>query len=59
MQQDVCIHTWHESVFFMKPQGLVAQDILTGSLQRLHNYHINAKSEIQAKLIFAYKTLEF
>ena len=59
MQQDAYIHTWRESVFFMKPQGLVAQDILTGSLQQLHNCHINAKSEIQAKLMFACKTLEF
>ena len=58
MQQDACIHTWHE-FFLLKPQGLVAQDILTGILQQLHNYHINAKSEIQAKFMFACKTFEF
>ena len=35
----------------MKPQGLVAQDILTESLQQLHDCHKNVKSEMQAKLI--------
>ena len=39
----------------MKPQGLVAQDILTESLQQLHNCHNNVKSEVQAKLMFANK----
>ena len=35
----------------MKPQGLVAQDILTESLQQFYNCHDNVKSELQAKLI--------
>ena len=36
---------------YMKPQRLVAQDILTESLQQLYNCHNVAKSEVQAKLI--------
>ena len=43
-------------VFFMKPQGLLAQDILTESLQQLYNCHNIAKSEVQAKLISLQKT---
>ena len=35
----------------MKPQGLVAQDIPTESLQQLYNCHNNVKSEVQTKLI--------
>ena len=35
----------------MKPQGLVAQNILIESLQQLHNCYNNVKSEVQAKLI--------
>ena len=35
----------------MKSQGLLAQDILTESLQQLYNCHNIAKSEVQAKLI--------
>ena len=35
----------------MKAQCLVAQDILTESLQQLYNCHNNVKSEVQAKLI--------
>ena len=46
-----CIQINGEKVFFMKPQGLVAQDILTKSLQQLYNCHNKVKSEVQAKLI--------
>ena len=35
----------------MKPQGLVAQDILTESPKQLYNCHNIVKSEMQAKLI--------
>ena len=35
----------------MKPQGLVAQNIIIESLQQLHNCYNNVKSEVQAKLI--------
>ena len=38
-------------VFLYETQGLVAQDILTESLQQLYNCHNNVKSEVQAKLI--------
>ena len=34
----------------MKPQGLVAQNVLVESLQQLHNCY-NVKSELQVKLI--------
>ena len=36
---------------YMQPQGLVAQDILTESLQQLYNCYNIAKSEMQVKLI--------
>ena len=35
----------------MKPQGLVARDILTRSLKQLYNCHNDVKSEVQVKLI--------
>ena len=38
-------------VFLYETQGLVAQDILTESLQQLYNCHNNVKSEVQVKLI--------
>ena len=38
-------------VFLYETQGLVAQDILTESLQQRYNCHNNVKSEVQAKLI--------
>ena len=38
-------------VFLYETQGLVAQYILTKSLQQLCNCHNNFKSEVQAKLI--------
>ena len=38
-------------VFLYETSGLIAQDILTESLQQLHNCHNNVKSEVQAKLI--------
>ena len=38
-------------VFIYETQGLLAQDILTESLQQLYNCHKNVKSEVQAKLI--------
>ena len=38
-------------VFLYETQGLVAQNIPTGSLQQLYNCHNNVKGEVQAKLI--------
>ena len=38
-------------VFLYETQGLVAQDILTESLQQLYNCHNNVKSELQVKLM--------
>ena len=38
-------------VFLYETQGLVAQEILTESLQQLYNCHNNVKSELQVKLI--------
>ena len=38
-------------VFLYETQGLIAQDILTESLQQLYNCHNNVKSEVKAKLI--------
>ena len=38
-------------VFLYETQGLVAQNILTGSLQQLCNCPNNVKSEVQTKLI--------
>ena len=38
-------------VFLYETQGLVAQDVLTESLQQLYNCHNNVKSELQVKLI--------
>ena len=38
-------------VSLYETQGLVAQDILTESLQQLYNCHKNVKSEVQAKFI--------
>ena len=35
----------------MKPQGLVAQNILVESLQQLHKCYNNVKIDVQAKLI--------
>ena len=35
----------------MKPQGFLAQDIHTESLQQLYDCHNIAKSEVQARLI--------
>ena len=46
-------------VFLNKIQGLVAQDILTKSLQQLYNYHNNIKTEMQAKLISLQVNLVF
>ena len=45
------IHVNGVKVFLYEPQGLVAQDTLTESLQQLYNCHDNVKSELQAKLI--------
>ena len=36
---------------YTQPQGLVAQDILTESLQQLYNCYDIAKSEMQVKLV--------
>ena len=38
-------------MFLYETQGLVAQDILTESLQQLHKCHNNVMSEVQAKSI--------
>ena len=38
-------------VFLYETQGLVAQEILTESLQQLYNCHNNVKSALQLKLI--------
>ena len=50
-----CIQINGEKVFFMKPQGLVAQDIRTKSLQQLYNCHNKVISQVQAKLMFSNK----
>ena len=41
-------------VFLYETRGLVAQDILTESLQQLYNCHNNVKSELQTKLIIIF-----
>ena len=44
-------------MFLYETQGLVAQDVLTESLQQLyncHNCHNNVKSELQTKLIIIF-----
>ena len=38
-------------MFLYETQGLVAQDILTESLQQRYNCHNNVKSEVQEKFI--------
>ena len=49
-----CIKVNGVKVFLYETQGLVAQDILTESLQQLYNCHNNVKSELQAKLIIIF-----